>query len=527
MQLSTLLRPRAAVPALLASGALVLGACGGGEAGAGDTVDPASVVPASAPLYVEAVVQPEGDQRQALEAVARKVAREDDPGAALLRLLDEDDNGDLDFDRDVRPWLGERVGVAVTGVRGTDPEFVLVAQSTDEEQARKALERPKDVRRAGEHAGVELLEQDGSTGAVLDDAVLIGTSAAVKAAIDASKGESLADTDGLRDARAAVGEDGVGFAYVNPRTAFDLVAGAAGGAASAQLPGLDLRAMRDQIVPKGLRAAAASLEVDDDRIVVDGAAVGGAREPLGDPAAALTGVPAGSFAAVGVGDVGAQVERAIGQILALGGGGAGGSGGAGGALPPGLSLDSLNGLAGFDVRRELLSWMGDAAIFVRGSGLQDLGGGLVVQSKDPARSRAAIGRIEQLLRRFGGSDVRARRSGDTLEIAAQGVPLPIRVQADGDRFTVAVGARTPAALRDGTKLADDAAFKDAAGLLTDGVRPSFFLDVPQVVALVGAVAGGDPQFDQVRPFLDAYGPAAAGTRRDGDLTRGQLGVRIR
>ena len=44
--------------------------------------------------------------------------------------------------------------------------------------------------------------------------------------------------------------------------------------------------------------------------------------------------------------------------------------------------------------------MGDAGLFVEGDSLPALGGALVVQSTDPAKTRAAITKIKGLLRQF-------------------------------------------------------------------------------------------------------------------------------
>ena len=44
--------------------ALGLAACGSDEPGAGGDADPASLVPAAVPIYVEATIRPEGEQRE-------------------------------------------------------------------------------------------------------------------------------------------------------------------------------------------------------------------------------------------------------------------------------------------------------------------------------------------------------------------------------------------------------------------------------------------------------------------------------
>ena len=48
---------------------------------------------------------------------------------------------------------------------------------------------------------------------------------------------------------------------------------------------------------------------------------------------------------------------------------------------------------GIDLREDVLSWMGDAGVFVPGTTLSDIGGALVVESKDAAKSEAFVGEL--------------------------------------------------------------------------------------------------------------------------------------
>src|SRR4051794_6599389 len=122
MRLSSPLRSLAVVPVVAAVMAGCGGSGGGSSSGAG--ADPASVMPKTSALYVEAVVQPRGDQEEKLRAFLGKVLRTDDPGAKIKAELDrsirEDEPG-KSFDRDVAPWLGERVGVTVTDLAADEP----------------------------------------------------------------------------------------------------------------------------------------------------------------------------------------------------------------------------------------------------------------------------------------------------------------------------------------------------------------------------------------------------------------------
>jgi hypothetical protein len=95
--------------ALLAMAALVVACGGGGAAGDGD---PATVVPSDAVFYAEAIVRPEGTQREDALDVAGKVLLTDDPEGEIRERLEQAlASEDFDYERDVEPWLGERAGL--------------------------------------------------------------------------------------------------------------------------------------------------------------------------------------------------------------------------------------------------------------------------------------------------------------------------------------------------------------------------------------------------------------------------------
>ena len=75
-------RRRTAAPALLVFAAAVLALAGcGSSSSPGSSADPASVVPASAPLYLGAVVQPAGSLKSSATAAATTLTHQPDPYA--------------------------------------------------------------------------------------------------------------------------------------------------------------------------------------------------------------------------------------------------------------------------------------------------------------------------------------------------------------------------------------------------------------------------------------------------------------
>ena len=528
--MSTSFLPRF-VPALavLAAMAIPIAGCGdstsdsssAGNAGA----DPAAFLPASAPVYVEAQVQPTGDLKANTTTVAGKILRTGDPGGKIVGLIDKGIKDDgVSYEKDIAPWLGQRAGLAVTGVGagGEDADIVAAIASKDDDAAQKFV----DSRKGGtdrEYRGVKYRFKAGDdlAAAVVDHAVVLGTERGFKSAIDARSGDTLAASATFKKARETVGTDGLGFVYADPGRFFDLAAGAASGKA----PGVDaaqLKMFKGLLTGSGLQSVAAKLDVASNALRIDAAAIGiKTKVGSGDGPGAAAAVPAGSWLSVGVGDVGGTITKGIESL---------GDSGATGGMDPATLLQGLQSQLGIDVQKDLLSWMGDAALFVGGTSMDDLGGALVVKSKDPAASRKAIPKLRKLLTsldvKTGALSGAGSSDADGFSIDVGELPAGIQVAAKDDKFVVAYGKDALAdALDPSSALGDSEPFKTAAGLL-DGAKPSLFLDTPQVVKLVSAIAGDDEDFLKAKPTLEVFGPAAAGMSSDGDVTRLKIAVAV-
>ena len=77
---------------VLALCAAIAAGCGSSSGSGGDD-DPAALIPAGAPVYVEGVVRPDGKVRSDLEGALKKILRTDDPGAKIQQLIDEQRQG--------------------------------------------------------------------------------------------------------------------------------------------------------------------------------------------------------------------------------------------------------------------------------------------------------------------------------------------------------------------------------------------------------------------------------------------------
>ncbi|MFI6791083.1 DUF3352 domain-containing protein [Nonomuraea sp. NPDC050383] len=184
---------------LLGGGAVwAVGAIGGGG------TQPHEVLPPNAIAYVRLDLDPAANQKVALFQIARKfsVTKDaftgEDPRQALFNSIKEDDDSlaKVDFARDVDPWLGSRIGVAVMppAAAGKEPEFAVAVQVKDEAAAK---------------AGIAKLMGDDKYGIAFRDDYALLTDEQAKADTYAAETASLASAADFSDDLDAVGEQGV------------------------------------------------------------------------------------------------------------------------------------------------------------------------------------------------------------------------------------------------------------------------------------------------------------------------------
>ena len=194
------LLPALLVLALAAAGLVVAGC--GSSGGGNEDADPAKVSPKNTLVYLSAQVRPEGDQKDAVDAIAKKVLGVDDPGKRIQTLLDEsikESDSKLTYEDDIEPWLGRRAAIIVTslGSGQSDTQAAAILASKDNGKAQDAIaklgdeETPKAVKR--EYEGVDYRFRDNTAVGVVDDFVVAGTESGFKAVVDASKGDGLTD----------------------------------------------------------------------------------------------------------------------------------------------------------------------------------------------------------------------------------------------------------------------------------------------------------------------------------------------
>jgi hypothetical protein len=212
--------------ALAAGGAvLAAAAIGGGvwgyQAYFGQGEQPAQALPAKGLLgYVALDLSPNGDQLLAARSTLKKfpgladqvkLDGKEDLRKTLFEKLQQDGTcKGLDYDKQVAPWLGDRVGVAAMDAgKGEEPEGLLVLQTTDTGKAEKALP-----------AVLDCLNEDSSAGSGLTSHAFSGSwlvlgeaKGSAEKAVKAAEDASLADDEQFATWTDAAGEPGILTAY--------------------------------------------------------------------------------------------------------------------------------------------------------------------------------------------------------------------------------------------------------------------------------------------------------------------------
>jgi len=515
--------PRRAATAALAGLALIpFAGCGGDDAASpasGESL--ARMAPKSSPFYVEAAVRPEGELKSDLDALVKKFAL----GQNVDKLIAQAFRGSsdkIDYERDIKPWLGERIGIAVTSLpagEGEDPDAAGIVETTDTAKAMAAVRKSAEGKLEDRsYGGVDYVLDTGdeNVGGIVDDALVVGTEPAFKAVVDASKGDGLDTNAEYTKAVDAVDENALAFVYGDVRRAFDLIKRSAQGSGDPK----QLEGVGEFLDRRGLTSFAAGLAITDTSVKLR-AATDIKDDGQGDASAeTLAALPAGSWAALGLGDLGKSLSDGLDSLKTLSG--------------PGFDLqrglDQLEQQAGIDVQKDLLSWMGQSGLFVRGTSLTDIGGALVVQSKDPAATKAALAKARTIVAGadLPAQDLTGKGIDDGFSVRPSGAPVEVFAALAGERFVLAVNrAALDEAINPAKKLEDDDAYKASTDLLGDDLKPTFFLDFPKVAGLIGAAAGNEPGYARVKPYLDKITTIVAGSKREDELQVQTLAVGVR
>jgi hypothetical protein len=197
-----------------------------------------------------------------------------------------------------------------------------------------------------------------------------------------------------------------------------------------------------------------------------------------------------------------------------------------GEVPPNQFKSSLE-RSGIDIE-SIVGSIGDIGVFVEGNSQSNLGGALVIESKDASEAQNTVKNIGLLLRASGTPGVTAITEGGLSGFSISSEELgerPIVVAAGGSKIAISYGPKAAiAALSEkaGT-LADDPAFAEAKSALGD-IPISGFLSGPSAVELLDAIATPLEQSELLaaKPYLEKVGYVAIGGSSSDDSSTATL-----
>lgn len=494
----------AAAPAALITG------CSGGRGGDNDVdVGPATAVPPSAALYIDGTVKPTGQTQTDAKAALGKVLNTPDPGGKIVSLIEGQAKADghpFNYKQDVAPWLGEQAGIFFTDLTDNAQKGAAVIETTNPGAAlafaRKVSGATATTPAPQTYNGASYqAEPDDPTtvfGAV-GDFLVTGDVEGFKAAVDADKGDSLGDNSDFKDSLDQLPSDRLGTFYTVPKTLID----ALGPDQIDQQSQAAIEKTAGESLDKPVSGAlTASADTFDMQFV-------GGDNGVETPESSLIGdVPADSWLALGVGNLGDTAKRTINQLKEQG--------------VPNLEqgLAQVEQATGASID-QLTNALGDAVVYVRGESENTLNGALVIQTKDPDLTGRLLSQLQTLVQ------LGSKGTTKPLQLGGGGTgfqindptqtPQPVEIAEQGDKIVIGYGAGSAAqSLAPPQALGDSPTFSSAKGQVSD-LGTDFFLDFPTVFNLAEAQgAKSDPGYAQAKPYIAALKYLVSGSGTKGD-----------
>ena len=513
------------VPFLLlaALAALFVAGCGDSDDGASAGTDPASVAPAAAPVFIDVTIRPEGETKASIEALAEEIAGIDDLGELIIDELESsatDDGEELDFEKEVEPWLGDEAGIFLQEYEDEDFEgYGAAIQASDEEEARgfvdQQIEADDEAAEDGSYEGVDFkVQEDETTIGVFDGVVAFAQNEAIfKEMVDASDGENLAGDAAYGDATADLPSDSAADVFVDIGALVEEAGGEIDSDTQLFLDTLGLE-------PDEATAVASVVPGSDHVEIEFSTDVSGENPPSGDASELLGSLPAIAVGALASAEFGTRFDEGIDRIDKEG---------IPGSVPPNQLKKTLKE-AGIDLEA-IAGSIGDVGLYVTGNSEKTLAGALVMETDSDSEAQNTVSNVGLFLRKAGISGV-TKINGEASGFSVRSPELDrqsVVVVAKGNRIAIGYGlASVGSAFQEsGKSLADSAAYKDATGAL--GSTPiAMFVNGTSALNLATALMpAGDEGFAEAKPYLQKIEYLALGSEASDDLATAKLIVGLK
>jgi hypothetical protein len=533
----------------LSLGLLVaMAALAGCGSSSGTNDDPATLTPASAPLYASFAIKPSGGSGGTASIAAKKLTHLAEPYGSLAQALLSSEGSHLQFKRDIESWIGNNAGVFITsldtsklpqssssaqsllegGLSGalsslagagtfgaSGAQGAIVLDTSDASGARSFIEKRAHEQNAHttSYRGVSYqVSSSGAAEGIVKDFAVIGSESGVKSVIDTSLGgAAITSAAGY----TAPPKEAIASAYVQPEALAKSVTGSSG------ISGQGV-ALLGQLLA-GSQSASLSVTPAASSISIQGQIHSSPNGPAPlfgqEGAKALGELPGGSWLAAGVGNAGANLPRALALLHGVASIGASSllaSLGGAGIEKIFTTLDSSSA----KLQQDFASWAGPAGVFASGTGLFNLEAGLVIASSDPAASRAAVAKLGKLLQSAGAVVESASVPGTdaAMSVKLQGFPAVIFIADGQGKFVLGLGQQSvQGALSPSSTLSTSPSYSSATSTLGGGIEPSLIVEFPTLLGfLEGIGLTQSPSISGLVPSLKSLGTLTAGsTSQDG------------
>lgn len=491
-------------------------------------------VPQDAVGYFNVFIRPSNSQKQALDDLLQKFPGIDSTDEAIRKITDLLDDalseGGMDYQEDVEPWLGDQVaGFLTTSGDLETPDFAFLVESKSDAAAQDFVEK------LAEEDGVVLedktyegqtyqMEEDGDEDfavSILDGYLVAGTEGSVKDVIDTrADGKTLEGQERFTQATEPLSDDWIGLFYLDTAEFFEEFAKEEGF-------GPQERAALEAFGFDEQQPQAGILYVTSDSVAFETTGGFSPGTQFGDITEAVTGagivpeLPGDTWAAFGVPSFGDFFNGLFDMFS---------------DVPGGVGREQIDamfyGQTGLRLEEDVLSWMEDFGLFVQGTSIRDIGGGLVIESNDPGKTARLLEKLEEVVTQQGIGTEREELAG--LEGFSVQIPgVPARVYAlGGERLVIAYGEEAAtAAAGEGATLEESEHFAAAQDAVGEDFNISFYLDVDAAQEFGEAVAGfaGAPMDvyeEDVKPYVDVFTHVVAAAKSEGDTIVQKLVVGV-
>jgi hypothetical protein len=521
--------------ALLIAGTALTGCGSSGSSG-----DPASITPV-APLYASVAIKPSGGANGDASSAAKKLTHLAEPYGSLAQTLLSKEGSHLEFKRDIGPWVGESASVFITSLNtsklpqsassiqallegglssigsslgvstfgSNGAQGAIVLETSDVGKARSFLSKRASEQQAHatSYRGVSYqLSPNGAAEGIVKDFAVIGSESGLKSVIDTSLG-GAAITTAPGYAKPPAGA--IASAYIQP----EALAQAVHGSSNATGQGVSLLGQ----LFSGSQSASLSVTPTANSISLQGEvhSASGSTPLFGQEGAkALGELPGSAWLAAGVGNVGANLPRAFSLLHSV----ASVATSTVFASFGGPSIEKLfTALSSpsAKLQQSFGSWAGSGAMFVSGTGLFNLETALVINSNNPAGSRAAVGKLANLMRGAGAVVAGTSIPGTdaAVSVKLQGFPAVIFIADGQGKFVLGIGQTSvQSALSPSRTLSTSPSYSSATATLGGGIEPSLIVEFPTLLGfLEGVGLTQSPGISNLVPYMKSLGTLTAGS----------------